>query len=166
MVANWDFAIENAREFEAALDRLAEVSDDFRVPFGEIARDFYQSEKVIFSLKSAGKYDDFKNEESRQAKERLVGFEYPLLLRYGDLARSLLNKKDKNAIYSLTKKELEMGTKVEYAVHHQYGTKHMAERKVVFIDGGQNDGGKKGRRDRWLDIIKDYFYQELTGSVI
>ena len=55
---SFEFTIENLDDFTERLDRLAKVADDFRIPFRLISSDFYRSQKQLFSLQSAGLYQD------------------------------------------------------------------------------------------------------------
>jgi len=159
------YVIDNDLEFQQALDRLSKTVSDFRIPFGQISRHFYQGNKRIFSLKSAGGYPDFKTEKSRQQKisatEKLTGtgFDYPLLVRTGRLAASLFSKGDPEAVNVITERSLMLGTNVPYAIYHQSDKprKVLPQRKVIFIDGGPLDDSKsKGRREAWLNIVNTH----------
>ena len=161
------YIIENDAEFQNAITRLSKEVSDFRIPFGQISRHFYQGNKRIFSLKSAGRYPDFKTEKSRQQKIRAVGFDYPLMVRTGRLASSLLNKSDPEAVNVITEKTLMMGTEVPYTKYHQSDRprKVMPLRKVVFIDGGPLDESKsKGRREAWLNILNTHVLKTIGAD--
>ena len=158
------YIIENDQEFNASITRALETVSDLRIPFGQISRHFFQGNKRIFSLKSAGRYPDFKTEKSRQQKIRAVGFDYPLMVRTGRLASSLTNKSDPEAINEIGKTFLTLGTSVPYTKYHQSDEprKIMPLRKVVFIDGGPLDESKsKGRKEAWLNIMNDYILKSL-----
>jgi len=174
------YIVENDEAFAAALERLKKSTSDFRIPFGLIAKDFYKGNRKIFKLKTRGKYPvlggknpksdsgfgtQSKQERAETQKERQVGFIYPLLLREGGLAASLLKPGDSEAIRKISATGLELGTSTPYAKYHQDGTKFMKARKVVFIDGGPLETSKgastSGRRESWLNIINQYILDNI-----
>lgn len=155
------YIVENDQAFSRAVDRLRKATNDFRVPFGLIAKDFYRSNKKIFQLQGPGLYPDFKTLRSAQQKVAAVGFEYPLLLRTGRLASSLLNPGDGEAIRNISKTGMQLGSTVPYLKFHQSDRPRtkLPQRKALFIDGGpfeRSRGGKSGRRFRWLNILNTY----------
>jgi hypothetical protein len=160
------YIVENDEDFKKALDRLAATTNDFRIPFGLIAKEFYQSNKKIFSLKSAGKYPDL-SPKYKIAKQREVGFVYPILLKTGALAASLLKPNANGSVRTIRKQELLLGTRIPYAKFHQSDEPRtkIPLRKVVFIDGGpletSSGASTSGRRESWLNIINDYILDTL-----
>ncbi len=168
------YIVENDEAFAQALDRLAATVTDFRIPFGLIAKDFYQGNKRMFSLKTEGRYpplggfnhnktvkygglDVSKGELAEEKKKREVGFAYPLLVREGRLASFLIDPSDPETVRIITSKSLTLGTSVPYAIYHQSDKprKKIPQRKVIFIDGGPEDRGS-GRREAWLNILNSY----------
>lgn len=165
----WEFALENEAEFKRQLERLSELTSDFRIPLNLIANDFYRSQKKIFTLQSAGKYPDL-SEKYKERKFREVGFLYPILFKTGRLAKSTLDRNAAEAEFYLGKTEMIIGTSVPYAIYHQSDAprSRIPQRKVVFIDGGPLDearDGKYGRRDRWGNILFSYIQQLLNKEV-
>lgn len=165
------FAIENEAEFSRQLDRLQELTSDFRIPLNMIANDFYRSQKKIFTLKSAGRYPELA-QSTIDYKEKFhgKGNAWPILVMTGRLARSLLSKDGPEGEFRIGKQELIMGTSVPYAIYHQSDAprSRLPQRKVVFIDGGPLDDakdGKNGRRERWGNIIFNYIQQLLNKEV-
>lgn len=164
------YIIENDDDFQRALARLAATVSDFRIPFGLIAKEFYQSNKKIFQLKGPGKYPDFKTDASRNQKIREVGFAYPLMVRTGATASSLLNPSDSQAVRNITKTSMELGTDVPYVIYHQSDKPRnkIPLRKVVFIDGGpletSRGAGSSGRRETWLNIINQYIIDTIQAT--
>jgi hypothetical protein len=176
------YIVDNDNDFKKALDRLKATTSDFRIPFGLIAREFYKSNRKIFKLKKAGKYPvlgginpsaikqgtQTNREFAETQKERQVGFIYPLLVREGLLAASLVKSGHSNALKKVTKDSLLLGTSVEYAKYLQEGTKFMKARKVVFIDGGPLETSKgassSGRREQWLNIINTYIVDKINEA--
>jgi hypothetical protein len=112
------YVVDNDRRFRNAITRLSEQTEDLRIPFGLILRDFYRSEASIFSLKSEGLYPPISPKYGIQ-KERKVGFRYPLLVRTWRLASSLLGPNNPGSISKITKLSLTFGTSIEYGIYHQ-----------------------------------------------
>ena len=181
------FIPQNDKEFAAALEKLGEQVDDFRIPFQLIGNHWYRGNKKIFALKSAGLYPDFggmspndkvrvkgrlvtKRVAAKFQKQREVGFIYPMLKRHGGLEASLISKSGAGAVFFSGRQTMIMGTDVEYAKYHQSDRprKVLPQRKVIFIDGGPAEVAKdaviSGRLETWTNIITDYVNQVLTGS--
>ena len=178
------FLIENDKAFRDGIDRLARTTSDFRIPFREIARDWVKSNRKIFTLASRGLYQDLAPEHGDpdaggirthtnyiDRKRAEVGFAYPILLKFGDLARSLTVKGGPGQVLDVGQRTLTMGTEVEHAIYHQSDLprKKIPQRKIIFIDGGpaerSKDAAIAGRRERWLNIINDHIIQLITGEV-
>jgi hypothetical protein len=183
---NW--SIQNVDDFVARLDKLAQATNDFRVPFRLISSDFYRSQRQLFSLQSAGLYTDLSTKPFRalwrNKKEygflyeggykeyKLIntGFVYPILVgKSRDLSNSTLGKDHRYSVYFLGKQELNIGSRVPYGKYHQSDAPRnkIPLRKFIFIDGGAGDKSKgsgiNGRRDRWLSIIDEHIKQLLEG---
>jgi len=183
------FIPENDKAFARGLERMAKATGDFRIPFGLIGRHWYQGNKKIFALKSAGLYQDFggmnPNEKVR-VKGRLVtkrvaakfkkqkehGFVYPMLKATGALEASLSSRSGSGAVFFAGRKNLVMGTNISYAKYHQSDKLprlKLPQRKVVFISGGPAEKAKdsriSGRREAWLNIINDHINQIVTGKI-
>ncbi len=165
------YIVENDEDFKRALDRLALATNDFRIPFGLIAKEFYRSNKKIFSLQSAGKYPDL-SEQYKKTKKRQVGFIYPILFKTGRLASSLVNPSDPETVRIITKQNLLLGTDVPYTKFHQSDRPRtkIPQRKVVFIDGGPLEtsagASTSGRRETWLNIINQYILDNIENFEI
>lgn len=165
------YIIENDKDFNLAIDRLAKVTNDFRIPFGLIAKEFYQGNKKIFNLKSAGKYPDL-SEKYKVTKQRQVGFVYPILVKSGRLASSLVNPGDPETIRNISKTGLELGSEVPYLKFHQSDKPRtkIPLRKAVFIDGGPFEtsvgASTSGRRQAWLNILNQYILDNIDNFEI
>ncbi len=167
------YTLENDVAFKAALKRASDTTQDLRIPFGLILSDFYKSEASIFSLKSPGKYPDFKNggRESRyaQAKLKKVGFQYPLLVRSGRLAASLLGPSNRDSISKITNLSLVFGTSTPYAIYHQSDRPRakIPQRKILFIGPEAPkfaSSEQVGRLQRWNNIMNDHVLKKLRSQ--
>ena len=176
------YIADNDRKFAEALAKLAEVTDDFRVPLALIGADFYRSERIIFQLKSAGLYQDLAPQagkdgnptttsDYKEEKLEQLGFIYPILKgETGRLSASLLSPNAPGSVYELGSKTLVIGTDIEYAIYHQSDRSprtRVPQRKFIFISGGEEevsaDSRITGRIERWLNLIDDYIGQ-VTGA--
>jgi len=170
--SEFKWTIENNQAFERKLDELGKKTNDFRIPFRLISSDFYRSQKQIFILTGAGLYEDLSDNYWPQ-KQKKLGFIYPILVgETRDLSESTLNRGHKYSIFSLGRKELQIGTSVPYGKYHQsdkLGKGIIPQRKFVFITGGKGDlskdSGIHGRRERWIDIIGTHLDQLITGKI-
>jgi len=182
------FIIENDKEFKKLLDEAGKKVSDFRIPFTSIKKDFYRSNRKIFTLKSSGLYTDFggfdpskrvrfdgewltRRDAYRLAKIRKVGFAYPMLFREGALAESMINERGRGAVCFVGKQELTLGTTIKHAVYHQSDAPRskIPQRKFLFIDGGEKEVARDakiaGRRERWFNIVRDHVKQVVEGEI-
>jgi phage gpG-like protein len=147
------YEVVNDERVASALRRAADVSNDLKVPFAMIAKDFQKSRKAIFALQSAGEYPDLstrpffawweKDEDLRRQfdggykeyKRAKFGFSYPILKQSGRLEKSVTDGGDPENITRIGPIEMEMGTRVPYAIHHQFGAPraNIPMRKFLFI---------------------------------
>jgi hypothetical protein len=182
------FIPENDAAFKRGLQRLAESTNDFRIPFGLIGKHWYRGNKKIFGLKSEGLYHPlggFKYREkvkymgqytTRQERAEVIksekyGLIFPLLKATGTLAASLTSKTSQGAVFFAGRQDLVMGTEISYAKFHQSDRprKKLPQRKPIFISGGPaeraRDSVVSGRREAWLNIINDHINQIVTGKI-
>lgn len=185
------YEVDNDKKFRNAIAEASKFSDDFRIPFGLILRDFYRSQQAIFMLQGPGKYPAFKNSVRasslggdngrrrseydvtkspyQRAKIKAVGFDYPLLVRSGALSASLLGPNNKGSVAQTTKLSLTFGSTISYGIFHQSDEprKHLPLRKFLFIGPEAprfaNDD-QKGRLERWLGYVGDHVAAQLRKS--
>ncbi len=183
------YTVDNDKKFRDAVKAAGDMSQDLRVPFGLILRDFYKSEQSIFKLQGPGQYPPFKNsvrashskggkDENgkrfkkgseytaamspyQKWKKKHFGFDYPLLVRTGRLASSLLGPNNPGSISLVTKLTLAFGTSVPYGIYHQSDDprKVIPLRKFLFIGPEAPQfatSEQQGRLQRWLGYIQDH----------
>lgn len=167
------YSVDNDRSFRNAMKRASETVQDLRIPFGLILADFYKSQQAIFKLKSPGQYPDFKNGGSMskyaQEKEKAVGFKYPLLVRSGALAASLLGPNNKGSISQITPLTLTFGTAIDYGIYHQSDKPRtkIPLRKFLFIGPEAKrfaTSEQMGRLERWNNILNDFILKKLKAG--
>lgn len=172
------YTIENDDKLRAALKDASDVVTDFRLPFGLILKDFYKSQQAIFKLSGPGQYPPFQGKKNpatghtryQDAKIKKVGFDYPLLVRTGKLAQSLLGPSNPGSISNITKLSLSFGSSVWYGIFHQSDEPRskIPLRKFLFIGPEAPrfaTSEQQGRLQRWLGYIDDHLTREL-GKVI
>lgn len=157
------YVVDNDNRFRAALVRAKDAVGDLRIPFGLILADFYKSEQAIFNLKSAGQYPEISAKYGA-VKEKKVGFKYPLLVRSGRLAASVLGPTNPGSVAQIGATTLIFGTNVEYGIYHQSDAprKKIPLRKFLFIGPEAPrfaTSDQMGRLERWMNILNDYVLQ-------
>lgn len=169
------YTVDNDKRFRRAMEAAAEVTEDLRVPFGLILRDFYRSQQAIFKLKGPGKYPPFKGPKDpktgrtryQSAKIKKVGHDYPLLVRSGALAASLLGPSNRGSISKITNLSLTFGTAIDYGIYHQSDAPRtkLPLRKFLFIGPEAPrfaTSEQVGRLERWLNILNDHVVKQLN----
>lgn len=171
------YVVDNDRRFRNALKDASEVSQDLRVPFGLILKDFYKSEQAIFKLKGPGKYPPFKGEKVGSTgktryqiqKIKKVGFDYPLLVRTGKLAASLLGPNNSGSISNIGRLSLEFGTSIKYGIFHQSDAPRskLPLRKFLFIGPEAPTfatSEQTGRLERWIGYLGDHIERQFKAA--
>lgn len=169
--------VDNDKRFKNALAEASKVSQDLRVPFGLILSDFYKSQQAIFKLKGPGKYPPFKGPKDpktgltryQAAKIKKVGFDYPLLVRSGALAASLLGPNNSGSISLITKLTLAFGTSIKYGIYHQSDAprKKLPLRKFLFIGPEAPSfasSEQAGRLQRWNGYLEDHIARTIKKA--
>ena len=171
------YAVDNDKKFRDAIKIASATVTDFRIPFGLILKDFYKSQQAIFKLKGPGKYPPFKGEKDlktgltryQAAKIKKVGFDYPLLVRSGTLAASLLGPNNAGSISKITPLSLTFGTSIKYGIYHQSDEPRskIPLRKYLFIGPEAPSfatSEQMGRAERWLGYISDHVAREAKKA--
>jgi len=172
------YTLENDAAFLDSIKRASEVSTDLRIPFGLILRDFYKSQQAIFKLKGPGKFPPFKGKidpktgmtKYQARKKKKYGFDYPLLVRSGRLAASVLGPNNPGSISKITNLSLVFGTSVPYGVFHQSDDprKKIPLRKFFFIGPEAPrfaSSEQAGRPKRWLGIMQDHIDRSIKKAL-
>lgn len=163
------YEVDNDNRFKNALKDASLIVSDFRLAFGLILQDFYKSQQAIFKLKGPGKYPPFKGPKDLETgrtryqseKIKAVGFDYPLLVRSGKLAASLLGPNNTGSVSQITKLSLVFGSSIKYGIYHQSDAPRskIPLRKFVFIGPEAPQFAtdeQSGRLQRWVGYINDH----------
>lgn len=156
------FRVDPDKKLDAAFKQAMAEVDDLTIPLTLITRSWFKSNRAIFSLKGPGKYADL-SEPYKIRKEKEVGFIYPILVKSGALANSMINPGDPHSVSQiLDKQQLILGTSVSYGYVHQYGSKkkNIPSRPFVLVGGEQAVAPEiDNRREAWIAILNDYVMQ-------
>lgn len=166
--------VQNLKEFQASLAIARKKVADLSIPMGDIARDFYKSQRAIFKLKSPGGYEDLSDEYKIRKKKgdrfhRGVPI-YPILKREGRLEYSVTDPSSPEAILKISKDNVEIGTTVPYGVYHnsELPRRKIPHRMFLFIGPESREfAGKKelgGRPIRWKNII-EFYIKSVMGEL-
>jgi phage gpG-like protein len=155
------FQVDPDKEFQKAIAKVVKEVDDLTIPFQEMTRSWFKSNRAIFALKSPGKYTDLTANYKKQ-KVKAVGFIYPILKRSGRLADSITKPDSSDAITEIiNKKTLVLGSKVPYGSAHQFGTKVLPQRPWILLGAEQTAPEEiNRRRDAWVALLADYLAQK------
>lgn len=175
-VENISIVVDPDKKFQALIERAGKVTGDLTIPFTLITKDWFKSNKAIFSLKGKGKYADLSPAYKKQ-KMRAVKFIYPILKRSGLLATSLTEAGSTGSVSEIfttpSGQGLLLGTRVTnkegapYPIYLQRGTLNedksvkMPARPFVFIGAEQTDDKLNRRREAWVKIFEKHIQDFL-----
>jgi phage gpG-like protein len=182
------YEVLNDEKMSSALRRAASVSNDLKIPFSQIAKDFQKSRKAIFALSSAGQYPDLSTKPFyawwekddnlqrqydggyKEYKKAKYGFSYPILKATGRLERSVTDASDPENVTSIGPLELKMGTRTPYAVYHQSDLprSRLPLRKFLFVGPESKKFANSeisGFPERALNTLNSYILRSLGLSV-
>jgi phage gpG-like protein len=172
----------NSEQYDKAVQEALKNVKTLKPVFIQIAREFYKTNRAIFTLQSAGKYPDFKlSDESRRLKngmtpyqnwknKRVGGRGYPLLRLTGRLEKSI-TQQGGEAITEIGDKSVVIGTTVPYGVFHQQpngrGKGIIPYRPFLFLDPATTavapDGSLSRRSEAWVRMINQYVARSMKA---
>ena len=111
---------------------LKKYKVDWKPIFRLLAKQFRRSKKAIFTEKK--KFFAFKDLGPRYKKQKLKkwGKIYPILVASGQMALSVIDKHDPDAITEITSESLTIGSKDPILQYHEFGTRKMPQRRVMY----------------------------------
>jgi len=117
-------------------------------------REDYATEKAY--QRALKRIKGARKKAREKTKALLAAGEHPPILRDTQtLMRSVTAREHPKGIRKLTKTELIIGTNVEYAPYHQYGTKHIPARPFLQILPEDKENITKIFKD-WLEKVAGY----------
>lgn len=158
MTAAAALEIEGLESLGAKLDYLAVAISDLRPLFEQFSADFYKDQKRLFQLKGPGQFADLSPAYA-ETKQKKYGFKYPILFATGRLALSLLDRNADGAVNIVEADSFEIGTSIDYAAFHHYGTSRMPRRPLF----EENEDSALFRR--WDRIADAYVKKIIEGAL-
>lgn len=173
------YVVDNDKRFELAINRAIQEVQDLTIPFKQIAKDFYRSERAIFKLKGPGQYPDIggfnrneivgsrtRAEIAADRKEARFGFVYPLLKASGALEASVTTPDSPYSVLQINKQNMVLGTTIPYGIYHQSDgpRRKIPLRKFLFIGPEAPQfatSDMMGRAERWLNYINDFVLAKM-----
>ena len=161
------YEVDPDQSFRRAIKKSLRLLSDLTVPYTLMTKSWYKSNRSIFDMgrQGPGKYADL-SPRYKPAKQRAVGFVYPILVRKGKLARSMTVPDDPGSVATIiNKKILILGTKVSskgfsYPQALHFGTSKMPARPFVLLGGEQvSPQNINRRRVAWIKLLGDYALQ-------
>ena len=159
--------IDENKQFSKALKKASRDLDDLTLPMSLIAREWFKSNKAIFTLQGYGKYEPYKNRSYEDWKIKTFG-KISIMKSSGALEKSITDPSDRFSVNQITnKKTLTVGSKVlskggaPYGIYLQNGTKFMSARPTVLFGTEQVAPAVLNKRvDNWARILEQYVLQK------
>ena len=118
-------------------ERLTKMSlraTNFKPVFWWTFRELEKAHEENFRTQGAASGFPWKPLDPQYAAWKIENYGYKgILVREGNLQDSLTMNSGRGAIRDVGRRSAEFGTRVEYAKFHQAGTRHMQQRKPLFV---------------------------------
>ena len=109
-------------------------SRDFKPVFRWMFQELQEAHRENFRTQGAASGFPWKPFEPQYASWKIENYgANGVLVRSGDLERSLTMNSGRGAVRDIGARTAEFGTKLPYAKFHQSGTSNMAQRKPLFL---------------------------------
>ena len=143
------FDVLGDKQIQRGFSRFADDVKDLREAFGEIAKDFKEVEEKQFS--SEGGYGSGGWAPLSPAYAARKGGQH-IMVRSGTL-RDSLEGKTPYTIEDIQPLELRLGSKVNYAIYHQKGTRKMPARPLIQLTDAD--------KTRWHKLIHKWLVKQM-----
>jgi phage gpG-like protein len=131
-------------------------SRDFRAVFRWMFQELQEAHRENFRTQGAASGFPWKPLEPQYASWKIENYgANGVLVRSGDLERSLTMNSGRGAVRDIGARTAEFGTKLPYAKFHQSGTSNMAQRKPLFLP--------RLMADRTADAVGEYLVHGSVG---
>lgn len=140
--ATWGYAIQN---LSPALEQVGELlQQDWRQQFAD--------EGGYLGAKVGPSWALLRPATVADRERRGFGGEHPMLVRYGDLRASVIERGALGNVFEVSPTSVRVGTEYPTAGYHQHGTSRMVARKMI--------GLKWESRSRILRILGNYVREQ------
>lgn len=172
MVVPIKYEVDPNKRLQTSIDEAIKEIGDLTIPYKLMARQWFKGNLSIFDPGRAGpgKYVDL-SPKYKKAKQKNLGFVYPILLASGRLRDSVTNPTDKYAVnYIVNRKYLFLGSSAvtkknaPYAIYMQKGStkRNYPARPFVLIGAEQvADSSQNERLEAWITTINDFVIKKL-----
>ena len=131
-------------------------SRDFKAVFRWMFQELQEAHRENFRTQGAASGFPWKPLEPQYASWKIENYgANGVLVRSGDLERSLTMNSGRGAVRDIGARTAEFGTKLPYAKFHQSGTSNMAQRKPLFLP--------RLMADRTADAVGEYLVHGSVG---
>ena len=153
MTTVWIYATEDLDETQDYIKDIHDRTEDFRYIFEKMRDDLADRWKSNF-LNNGSLVGGWAPLDKEYGAWKSVNFPgAPPMVRTGQLFRSVSELR--GSPNEINKHSATFGTNVKYAKFHQYGTRNMAKREVVFEPFGF--------AKKWSDAAADYIMDGKVG---
>lgn len=152
------FEVAGEVQFSRALETIGTAPKDLSEPFEFMANEFYDTMSSVFAAEGAfeerTRWQDLSPAYGKWKTRYFPGRK--ILERSGRMRRSLTVRGDSDSILNIGREELQIGTKVPYAMKHQTGTRWLPMRKIVELTQAQ--------KLRWVHILHSWLYKQCQTA--
>ena len=136
--------------------KILRRSRDFKPVFRWMFQELQEAHRENFKTQGAASGFPWKPLEPQYASWKIENYgANGVLVRSGDLERSLTMNSSRGAVRDIGARTAEFGTKLPYAKFHQSGTSNMAQRKPLFLP--------RLMADRTADAVGEYLVHGSVG---
>ncbi len=136
--------------------KILRRSRDFKPVFRWMFQELQEAHRENFRTQGAASGFPWKPLEPQYASWKIENYgANGVLVRSGDLERSLTMNSGRGAVRDMGARTAEFGTKLPYAKFHQSGTSNMAQRKPLFLP--------RLMADRTADAVGEYLVHGSVG---
>lgn len=136
--------------------KILRRSRDFKPVFRWMFQELQEAHRENFRTQGAASGFPWKPLEPQYASWKIENYgANGVLVRSGDLERSLTMNSGRGAVRDIGARTAEFGTKLPYAKFHQSGTSNMAQRKPLFLP--------RLMADRTADAVGEYLVHGSVG---
>lgn len=145
------------QQLDREMLRFKGRSDNMRPVLSALADDFLAIQDQQFGSQGRFASGGWRRlSASRVEQKRQQGLDPRILHATLALRKSLTKKGARGAVRKVTADEMRVGTSIDYAIHHQYGTQRMPRRRPVEF--------REQDRRRWVKALQRFLIDGTIGT--